>query len=158
MILDSLILQARLFLEEDMEISILNNKNIEILSPEKLVLKDKTSMIGTGGKLNTMLVISFEKSILSKLVELFMDGEEVDEEELEEIEDSVSGEVINTIVGLALPTFPNRGKGITITPPISVNDASSIYKHKDSKIICATVQTEYGDIVFSAVGSKDEIK
>lgn len=158
MILDSLLLQARLFLEEDMEISILNSKQIDILSPQKLVLKNRTSMIGTGGTLNIMLVISFEKNILSKLVENFMEGEEIEDEELDEIEDSVSGEVLNTIVGLSLPTFPNRGKGITITPPISVNDASSIYKHKDSKIICATVQTEYGDIVISAVGSKDQIK
>lgn len=158
MILDSLILQAKLFLEEDMQISILNSKEIEITSPEKLILKERTSMIGTGGKLNTMIVISYDKSVLSKLVELFMDGEEVDPDELEEVEDSVSGEVLNTILGLALPTFPNRGKGITITPPISVNDASSIYKHKDSKIISATVKTDFGELVFSAVGSKDEIK
>ncbi|WP_320036056.1 chemotaxis protein CheX [Halarcobacter sp.] len=158
MILDSLILQAKLFFEEDMEISILNSNDIEITSPEKLILKNKTSMIGTGGKLNTMIVISFDNQILSKLVELFMEGEEVDEEEKEEVEDSVAGEVLNTILGLALPTFPNRGKGITITPPISVNDASSIYKHKDSKIISAIVKTEFGELVFSAVGSKDEIK
>jgi len=157
MILDSLILQAKLFLEGDMDIQI-KEKNIEITSPEKLELKEFTSMIGTGGTLNAMIVISFDSTILGKLIELFMDGEEVEEEELNEIRDSVSGEVVNTIIGLALPTFPNRGKGVTITPPIAVNDASSIYKHKDSKILSATIKTSDGEMVISAVGSKDEIK
>lgn len=157
MILDALILQTKLFLSEDMEISI---ENIEIneLNPDKLLLKEYTSMIGTGGTLNAMIVISFEKSLLNHLVELFMEGEEVDEDELDEVQDSVTGETINTIIGLALPTFPNRGKGITITPPITINDASNIKKYKNSKIVSADITTQYGKLSISAVGTEDSIK
>ncbi|WP_024955294.1 chemotaxis protein CheX [Sulfurospirillum arcachonense] len=157
MILDALILQSKLFLSEDMDINI-KGVEVENSSPDKLVLKDYTSMIGTGGKLNSMIVISFDNLLLDKLVELFMDGEQVEDEEFEEVRDSVSGETINTIIGLALPTFPNRGKGVTITPPITINDASNIKKYKDSKILSANITTDFGTLSISAMGSEDTIK
>jgi len=157
MLLDALILQTKLFLQEDMDIEIQ-----EVQRDEKdissLNLKDYTSMIGTGGTLNLMILISYENSLLEHLVELFMEGEEVDPEEQEEIKDSVSGETINTIMGLALPTFPNRGKGVTITPPITINDAAHIKKYKNSKIVTAIVKTAFGELSISAIGPIEEIK
>ncbi|MCK9337628.1 MAG: chemotaxis protein CheX [Arcobacteraceae bacterium] len=157
MILDSLILQTKLFLQEDMgmEIKDITSSN---LSEDKLELKDYTSMIGVGGKLNIMVVISYDKEILQKLVELFMDGEEIDPSEADEIKDSVAGETINTIMGLSLPTFPNRGKGVTITPPIAINDASNLIKQKSAKIVSVEVETNYGNLSISAIGTADSIK
>ena len=157
MILDALVLQSKLFLSEDMGIDI---EKVDVVddSPNKLFLKDFTSMIGTGGNLNMMVVISFEEQLLDSLVELFMDGEEVEEEEKEEVYDSVTGETINTIIGLALPTFPNRGKGVTITPPITISDASNIKKYKNSKIVTANIKTQFGSLSISAMGSDDSIK
>jgi len=157
MILDALVLQSKLFLSEDMGIEI---KKVDIIdnSPDKLILKDYTSMIGTGGQLNLIVVITFETKILEHLVELFMDGEEVEDEEKEEIYDSVTGETINTIIGLSLPIFPNRGKGVTITPPITISDASNIKKYKNAKIISAEISTEFGKISISAMGSEESVK
>jgi chemotaxis protein CheX len=157
MILDSLILQTKLFLTEDMDIEtkeiVIGGGDIEHLS-----LKSHTSMIGVGGTISIMVVISFDDSMLEQLVTLFMDGEDVDPEEEAEIKESVTGEVINTIIGLALPTFPNRGKGVTITPPITINDAANMKKHKDSKIATANITTQYGELSISAIGSQEYIK
>jgi chemotaxis protein CheX len=153
MILDSLILQTKLFLEGDMDLKIVN-VNTTVLDAEQLQLKQHTSMIGVGGKLNLMVVISFDDQLLQDLVNLFMEGEEVDEEEKQEVQESVSGEVINTILGLSLPTFPNRGKGVTITPPITINDAASLKKHKNSKIETVVIQTNSGELTISAIGEK----
>lgn len=157
MLLDALILQSKLFLQEDMDIEIndVERKEDDLTA---LSLKDYTSMIGTGGTLNLMILISYDDTLLDHLVELFMEGEEVDPEEAEEIRDSVSGETINTIMGLALPTFPNRGKGVTITPPITINDAANIKKYKDSKIVNAIIKTPYGELSISAVGPIEAIK
>jgi len=157
MILEPLILQTKLFLSGDMGINI-KKVDIDEDNPAKLLLKDYTSMIGTGGKFNAMIVISFDNNMLDHLVNLFMDGEEVEEEEKEEIYDSVSGETINTIIGLALPTFPNRGKGVTITPPITINDASNIKKYKDSNIVSAIITTEVGTLSISALGQDEILK
>ncbi len=153
MILDSLILQSKLFFTEDMGIEI-----DDIAREEESVglnLKSHTAMIGVGGELNMMVVISFDATMLNKLIEVFMEGEDVAPEEEEEIKESVTGEVINTIIGLALPTFPKRGRGVTITPPISINDASKIQKHKDSKILAANIRTQYGELSISAIIAKD---
>lgn len=151
MILDSLILQTKLFLQEDMDIAIKNVKtpNLESIN---LSLKQHTSMIGIGGKINAMTIISFDDEMLMKLVELFMDGEEVDPDEADEIKESVTGEVINTILGLALSTFPNRGKGVTITPPITINDTKNLIKHKNSNILSVDIETEFGSLSISAIG------
>ncbi len=156
MVLDSLILQSKLFFTEDMGIEI-----EDIVRKEKsaeLNLKSHTAMIGVGGELNMMVVISFDTPMLNKLVEVFMEGEDVAPEEEEEIKESVTGEVINTIIGLSIPTFPKRGKGVTITPPISINDASNIKKHKDSKIVSANIKTHYGELSISAIIAKDVLK
>lgn len=157
MIIDSLILQTKLLLQEDMNLEILDIKTINT-EYEALPLKEFTSMIGVGGKINLMTVISFDESLLNKLVTIFMDEEEVSSDEIEEIRESVTGEVINTIIGLALPTFPNRGKGITITPPITINDASILKKHKNSKIISVDVTTNFGIVSISAIGEIQYIK
>lgn len=157
MIIDSLLLQVKLFLQEDMSIEIEDAQIID-KDNDKVILKDYTSMIGVGGKLNLMVIVSYDNTLLNELVSLFMDGEEVDPEEEQEIKDSVAGEVVNTIMGLALPTFPNRGKGVTITPPITINDASNIAKHKNSKIITAIVTTQFGKLSVSAIGPDDIIK
>lgn len=134
----------------------INDISIQTLDTEHLNLLQHTSMIGVGGKLNLMAVISFDDPLLMDLVELFMEGEDVDPDELEEVKESVTGEVINTILGLAIPTFPNRGKGVTITPPISINDTASLKKHKNSKIVSAKITTACGAMIISAIG--EEIK
>ena len=157
MILDSLLLQTKLFLQEDMGLEILEIETIRA-DCEALSLKNHTSMIGVGGKLNLMTVISFDDQLLNKLVELFMDGEEVAAEELDDVMESVTGEIINTILGLSIPTFPNRGKGVTITPPITINDASTLKKHKNSKIVSAQIDTNFGSLSISAIGEADSIK
>jgi len=157
MVLEALIVQTKLFLMEDMDIKIEQTDIIDN-SPEKLMLKDYTSMIGTGGKLKLMVVITYEQKFLDELVRLFMEGEEVVEEEREELYDSVSGETINTIMGLSLPIFPNRGKGITITPPITISDASNIKKYKNAKIVTADIKTQFGFLSISAMGTEDSVK
>lgn len=157
MILDSLILQTKLLLQEDMKLEILDVETTKS-DYEVLTLKEFTSMIGVGGKISLMTVISFDGELLNKLVSIFMDGEEVSDDEIDEIRESVTGEVINTIIGLALPTFPNRGKGVTITPPITINEASVLKKHKNSRIVSANVTTNFGTVSISAIGEAEFIK
>ena len=157
MILDSLILQTKLLLQEDMKLEIVNLETIRV-DYETLILKEFTSMIGVGGKIKLMAVISFDVNLLNKLVSIFMDGEEVAQDEVDEIRESVTGEVINTILGLSLPTFPNRGKGITITPPITINEASVLKKHKNSRIVSVNITTNFGTVSISAIGEAEFIR
>lgn len=154
MILDALILQTKLLLQDDMEITV-NSVQSERGLINKLNMKNYTSMIGTGGKLSLLVIISFDNTMINKLVDVFMEGVEMDPNEELEIKDSVAGEMINTLMGLALPTFPGRGKGVTITPPITINDASTISKHKNSTIATAEITTNFGQFSISIIDSKN---
>lgn len=155
--LDSLIIQTKKFLQDDMGIEV-KETFISQLEHNKLLLKDETSMIGVGGGLNLLILMSYDNSVLLKLVDSFVDGEVIPADEVQEIQNSVCGEVINTIVGLSLSSFPNTGEKITITPPITFNAASDLIKHKNSKIISVNVTTNYGEISIGIVGSKDIVK
>jgi CheY-specific phosphatase CheX len=157
MILDSLILQIKLLLQEDMCLEIINVETRKV-EYKALELKEYTSMIGVGGKISLITVISFDSTLLNKLVTIFMDDEEVDDSDINEIRESVTGEVINTIIGLALPTFPHRGKGITITPPVIINEISILKKLTNSKIVSANIITNFGAVSISAIGEAEYIK
>ncbi len=146
MILDSLILQTKLLLHEDMHLEIIDVETKKA-DYEVLVLKEFTSMIGVGGKINLITVISFDSELLNKLVSIFLDDEEVDESEISEIRYSVTGEVINTIMGL----------GITITPPVIINEVSILKKYINSKIVSANITTNFGTVSISAIGEANFI-
>lgn len=152
--LEPLIVQTKKFLQDDMGLEV-KETFISQLEQNKLLLKDETSMIGVGGKLNQLVVMSYDNSLLAKLVDAFMDGEEIPADEAQELQNSVCGEVINTIVGLSLSSFPNTGEMINITPPITFNTASDLIKHKNSKIISVNVITNYGEMSVGIISSKD---
>ena len=64
-----------------------------------------------------------------------------------EIRYSVTGEVINTIMGL----------GITITPPVIINEVSILKKYINSKIVSANITTNFGTVSISAIGEANFI-
>ena len=146
MILDSFILQTKLLLHEDMHLEIIDVETKKA-DYEVLILKEFTSMIGVGGKINLITVISFDSELLNKLVSIFLDDDEVDESEISEIRYSVTGEVINTIMGL----------GITITPPVIINEVSILKKYINSKIVSANITTNFGTVSISAIGEANFI-
>jgi len=142
------------YLRDDLEIGIESDK-IELISPKKIDLKKNTSMIGIGGSVQLLMTIGYDDELLDKLVEVFLEGEEIeDEDELQEIKDSVSCEILNTIVGNALKN-PVDNTTLSITPPILISEAKSLSKQKDSQIAIAIIKTEFGELLLTVVGPKE---
>lgn len=141
------------FLNDEMGITVIS-KNPEISSPKKVELKKNTAMIATGGSVQVLITMGYDDVLLEKLMEAFLEGEEIDEEEIDEIRESVSSEVINIIVGNAL-TNPIDDTVLNITPPILIYEAKSLFKHKSSKIAAATIKTNFGDMLLSIIGPKE---
>lgn len=140
------------FLDDEMGIKVVS-KNLEVVSPKKIELKKNTAMIGTGGSIQVLATMGYDDSLLDELVSVFLEGEEPDEDELDEIRESVSCEVINTIVGNALVN-PVDDTALSITPPILIYEAKSLFKHKNSRISTVTIKTEFGDMLLTIVGPK----
>ena len=111
-------------------------------------------MIGTGGSIQVLITMGYDDNLLDKLVEAFLEGEEVDEEELDEIKESVSCEIINTVVGNALKN-PLDGTTLGITPPILIYEAKSLFRQKSSQIATSVLKTEFGEMLLTAVGPKE---
>jgi len=152
-ILSPLIQRSITFLKDDLEIDVIS-ENIDIILPKKVRLKKNTAMIGTGGSIQVLITMGYDDKLLNKVVEAFLEGEEIEEEELEEIQESVSCEVINTIVGNALKN-PLDGTTLGITPPILISEAKSLFKQKSSQIAAATIQTKFGEMLLTVVGPKE---
>ena len=142
------------FLKDDLGISV-SSESIEILAPKKVELKKNTAMIGTGGSVQVLITMGYDDDLLDKLVEAFLEGEEIeDEDELEEIKESVSCEIINTVVGNALQN-PLDGTTLGITPPILIYEAKSLFKQRSSQIATSVLKTEFGEMLLTAVGPKE---
>jgi chemotaxis protein CheX len=141
------------FLRDDLGIDV-SADPIDIRSPKKVELKKNTAMIGTGGSLQVLITMGYDDELLDKVVEAFLEGEEIDDEEMEEIKESVSCEVVNTVVGNALKN-PLDGTTLGITPPILIYEAKSLFRQKRSQIATAIIKTEFGEMLLTAVGPKE---
>ncbi len=152
-ILTPLLKRTKTLLVKNFNLKLIGN-NSEIYCPDKLDLKNLTSMIGTGGTLSIIFAVSYEDKILEELVKIFMNGEKIDKEEFEELKESVASEIANTIIGNSLHFFPNKGRGVTITPPITITKAKSISKYKGSKIATSNIVTNFGEMTINTIGPR----
>lgn len=130
------------------EVEEYNCVNIE----QKLIPYDYTAVIGLGGAINIMFMISYENKALLELTKRFTYGE-VSNEEVEELKEAVGSEIANILIGHSLPLMPNGGKGITITPPLTLDDCKRISKSQSSNIIKFELKTNYGMIMLAIIGN-----
>jgi len=141
--LEAIANRMKSFLDEDMGIEVVDNE-ISIDNGDKFNLSKHTAIIGLGGEVKALTLYSFDESLANKLVESFTYGE-ITKEEKEELLAEIPAEVANTVIGNAIPNFPNAGKGATITPPIIIKDAQLAMKLKNSTVLTAMVETKYGN-------------
>lgn len=144
------------FLEKDMEIEVID-QNLQVTCPNEIKLKKNTAMIGLGGGINSLVSVGSCEKLLSVLIEEFLEGEEIEYDEYNDIQDSICCEIVNIIVGNVLKT-PSDGSVIDITPPILINEAKSLCKYKDSVIVNITTKTKFGDMLLSIVMQKDVLE
>lgn len=148
-ILQPLAVRTKEFLEEDMEI-VINEFQEPVCSLKTVELKRNTAVIGIGGSARFMVAISYDDDLLDKLVEIFLEGEAINPLEKDEIYESVSMEVANTVIGNALRN-PIDDSVLTITPPIYVYEAKSLTRSKNARTLVSTIQTQYGKLSLFAI-------
>jgi len=143
------------YFEEEMNINILSVS--EITFPKNIHLKKNTVMIGTSGSVKLIISLGYDDVLLNKLVELFINGDDLGAYDLEEIRNSVACEISNTIIGNAINN-PVDSSDIYITPPVLVSEAKTLNKDVYSKFVIATFVTQYGEVQLTAVGPKEQFE
>jgi chemotaxis protein CheX len=149
-ILSAIVYRAELFLRDEMEIE--NRFEGTFRSVNKIELRKYTTMIGIGGSLNFLFYTTYDETLLDILTKRFAFGT-IDDDEFSALRESAAGEIANTVVGHSIGDFPNRGNGVTLTPPATIEDAKSILKTNGTDMINALLRTSYGNIEFNLIGS-----
>ena len=146
--------RSKSFLSNEMGIKVLTD-NPTIITPEKLKLYKYSAMIGTAGSVDVILIMGYESELLLNLINTFLGGDHIEENELTEIRNSVSSEIINIIVGNALIN-PIDSSTIGITPPVMIHH-EKVIETEDNKtfIYSSTLKTEYGDMSIAIVEPKN---
>lgn len=149
-VLTAIVYRVELFMNDEMAIK--TTFDGEYRSVEKIELKKYTTTIGIGGTLNLLFYVTYNEALLDSLTRAFAYGQ-IDESEFRELRESTAGEIANMIIGHAVSDFPNRGKGVTITPPVTIEDAKSILKTNGTGIISAWLSTPHGKMEVNVIGS-----
>lgn len=148
-LLSAIVYRAELFLNDEMEIETSSERQFHAVN--KIELKKYTTVIGIGGTLNCLFYTTYDESLLDKLTQKFIFGE-VDADEFLALRESAAGEIANTIIGHSIIDFPNRGYGVTLTPPSTIEDAKSILNTEGTGMINTSLLTPFGNIEFTILG------
>ena len=148
-VLKAIVYQVELFMNNEMKIE--TKFDGEYRSVDKVELKKYTTTIGIGGALNLLFYATYDEVLLDNLTRAFVYGE-IHESELSELRDSAAGEIANVIIGHSLNDFPNSGRGVTITPPVTIEDGKSIVKTNGAGMISSILSTPYGIIELNVIG------
>jgi len=147
-ILQPLIDRTKEFLNVDMDIKV-NSFTELTLNKKSIVLKRNTALISISGNINFLVALSYEDYLLDMLVQKFLDGEKLIEEDKNEIYESVSMEIANIIIGNALAN-PDKTL-LTISTPIFIYEAKSLSRSKSANTLVSTISTEYGNLSVFAI-------
>jgi CheY-specific phosphatase CheX len=150
-VLKAIVERSELFLNDEMGIETTFEGSYRPV--EKIELKKYTTMIGIGGSLNLLFYTTYDALLLDNLTHKLAFGE-IDEEEFFHLRESASGEIANMIVGHSIGDFPQGGRGVSITPPVTIEDAKSILKTNGTMMVTAILSTPYGKMEFNVIGSQ----
>jgi chemotaxis protein CheX len=149
-VLIAIVHQVEVFLSDEMKIE--TKFDCEYRSVDKVELKKYTTTIGIGGTLSLLFYATYNELLLDTMTRRLAYGE-IKEDEFFELRDSAAGEIANMIIGQSLSHFPNQGRGVSITPPVTIEDAKSIVKTNGAGIISAVLSTPYGNMELNVIGS-----
>lgn len=122
---------------------------------DALVLLDMTAVIIMGGKINLLVVFSFEESLINAIYHEMTDELGIADDEIETYRKAAAGDVINTVLGHSTIDLLTLDKnGISITPPRILKDANIIREMKCKMFYAQSLNTPLGGITISLVGSQ----
>jgi CheY-specific phosphatase CheX len=152
--LEAIIERARAFFKDELGIDVrMDRRNMEDI--QKIELRFMTSLLVLEGSSKLFVAFSFEKPLIERAFQVYSEDIEVIEEEREGYVEETAGDVINIIVGNATSRLPAEGAALTISPPIVISEAKSIFRHKDAQFYAASLETDYGRMDVYCIGPKE---
>lgn len=139
--------RARSFLSDDMEIELLEN-DFEISKPNILPSYPYAVKIRISGAVNALFIMGFEAHALEEVSKFFVVDAQGDAA-YEFMKEHVACEVANTVLGNAITNFPNKGVGVSITPPFMIGLGNPLFKNAHTNLCTTEIKTSGGAIMLA---------
>ncbi|MFA6760737.1 MAG: hypothetical protein WCR69_06830 [Sulfuricurvum sp.] len=141
--------RAAKFLDADLDIrSKIGELRSEVFSDTSNI--KNSSLIAITSNSSLFVAIGYDSQLFDIVAGHCLNGEEVSEDELVELRESISSEAINIIVGNALQT-PPTGVAINISTPLYIDEIDSVFKDKLARVATTTIDTLFGSMYIAVV-------
>jgi CheY-specific phosphatase CheX len=122
---------------------------------QKFQLRHITSLLAMDGGAELYLAFSFDKPLIEHAFERYSEDIEVAEDEREKYIEETAGDIINIIVGNATGSLSSQNRPVTLSPPVVISEAQSIFRHKDAQFYTACLETDHGKMDICCIGPKE---
>lgn len=133
------------YFENEFDMDVISKK-IFLKDVSKINLDYLTSIITSKGHLPALFAFSYEKPLIDKLFQLFTEGIDVDEDEVDVYLEESACEIMNIVIGNATGSLEKANSLLTLSPPIVLKEAKNLINKKDSEFYNSVISTSCGNV------------
>ncbi|ADH85376.1 chemotaxis protein CheX [Desulfurivibrio alkaliphilus] len=142
------------YLKEELEIPV--NKAYQAGEDVvRMQLRELTSILALDAEIRLLVAFSFDHDLAEKILTASAEGLQIADDERDEMREEAVAEMINIVAGNAIAGHETKGKTISITPPVVINEAKTITRHKGATFRTIQIVTGAGLMSIHFVGPKD---
>jgi len=122
---------------------------------ENLKLRPLTAVLGVGGSAGLLVAFSFSQQIANALFERLTAGIEITPDQVADYREATLAEFANIVLGHCTGELAKDGEHISLSPPVVLEDAKSIFRMKNAMFGTISMATPNGPFDIHMVGPRD---
>ena len=122
---------------------------------EHLKLRHLTAVLGLGGSAGLLVAFSFSQQIADVLFRRLTAGILIPPEQEADFREAALAEFANVVVGHCTGEFSKDGEHVSLSPPVVLEDAKSIFRMKNAMFGTISMDTPNGPFDIHMVGPRD---
>lgn len=142
------------YLREELGIPVLGTTT-NMGEVKRMELRYLTSILAVEADIRMLIAFSLDQDLAERVFIVSTEGLEIDEDEQEMMREETITELINIIVGNAMADLAAKGTTIPISPPIVINEAKSITRHKGATFYTMDITTDIGKMSIHFIGPRE---
>jgi len=126
-------------------------KSNSIVSISKFTKKNYSTSIQLSGLKDVLFTISVNKELVDKVLSFFLQNTQEEDQNLEEVRNSVVDEMINIFVGLAIQNFSHPYNSLTLGTPLLLDNTiiETFITHNQSSLL--KIETDHGGLELAVI-------
>lgn len=150
---DGLAAKARDYLANEAGIAV-SDVHVAIDNVEHLKLRELTAVIGVGGDVGVLVAVSFSQPMADALFARLTAGLTIPPGQEADFREATVTEAANVIIGHCTGDFEKDGSYVSLSPPILLEDARSIFRMKNAKFGTVQITSPQGAMDIHLIGPR----